>query len=75
MATMSFHEEVQEEKNKIDAYLQQGFIISAVNEDLSGAWLELSPADGKEERVTLHILTAEARTHLANQLIKQLLGD
>jgi hypothetical protein len=71
---MSFYDEVLEEKNKIDRHLRQGFVISAVKEDLSGAWMELTPPDDTQEQVTLLILTAEARTHLANQLLKQLRG-
>jgi hypothetical protein len=67
---MSFYGEVLEEKNKLDQYLQQGFVIHAVKEDLSGAWLELKSSD--DTQVTLHILTAEARIHLSNQLVKQM---
>jgi hypothetical protein len=67
---MSFYDEVLEEKNKLDHYLQQGFVIHALREDLSGAWIELRSSD--DTQVTLHILTAEARIHLANQLLKQM---
>lgn len=71
---MSFFDEVLQEKNKIDHYVKQGFVISSVKENLSGAWLELTPSGNAGERVTMQILTAEARTHLANLLIKQQLG-
>jgi hypothetical protein len=67
---MSFYDEVLKEKNKLDHYLQQGFIIHALREDLSGAWIELRSSD--DTQVTLHILTAEARIHLSNQLLKQM---
>jgi hypothetical protein len=67
---MSFYDEVLEEKNKLDRYLQQGFVIHSVREDLSGAWIELRSAD--DAQVTLHLLTAEARIHLVNQLLKQM---
>jgi hypothetical protein len=67
---MSLYGEVLEEKNKFDHYLQQGFVIHAVREDLSGAWIELRSSD--DAQVTLHILTAEARIHLSNQLLKQM---
>jgi hypothetical protein len=67
---MSFYDEVLEEKNKLDHYLQQGFVIHAAREDLSGAWIELRSAD--DAQVTLHLLTAEARIHLSNQLLKQM---
>jgi hypothetical protein len=67
---MSFYDEVLEEKNKLDRYLQQGFVIHAAREDLSGAWIELRSAD--DAQVTLHLLTAEARIHLVNQLLKQM---
>jgi hypothetical protein len=67
---MSFYDEVLEEKNKLDHYLQQGFVIHAAREDLSGAWIELRSAD--DAQVTLHLLTAEARIHFVNQLLKQM---
>jgi hypothetical protein len=69
---MSFYDEVLEEKNKLDRYLQQGYVIHAAREDLSGAWIELRSADNAQQQVTLHLLTAEARIHLVNQLLKQM---
>jgi hypothetical protein len=68
---MSFYDEVLEEKNRMDHYLKQGYVISAVKEDLSGAVMQLTSTQDPQEQVTLHILTAEARIHLANQLVKQ----
>jgi hypothetical protein len=67
---MSFYDEVLEEKNKLDHFLEQGFVFHAVREDLSGTWIELRSTD--DMHVTLQFLTAEARIHLANQLVKQL---
>lgn len=68
---MSFYEEVLEEKQKIDGYLQQGFVITTINEDLSGAWVELTPPDPAHEQVILHILTVDARIHLGNLLFRR----
>jgi hypothetical protein len=68
---MSFYDEVLQEINKIDHYLRQGFTVTAVKEDLSGALAEFTSPD-KGDQVTLHILTAEARIHLSNRILKQL---
>jgi hypothetical protein len=68
---MPFYDEVLKEKNRIDQFVHQGFIISAVKEDLSGAWLEFTHPEGAESPVSLHIKTAEARTHFTNLLLKQ----
>lgn len=71
---MSFYQEVLEEMLKIDHYMQQGYVISNVKEDLSGAWLELTPPDSSTDQVILHILTADARIHLGNLLLNRVLG-
>jgi hypothetical protein len=71
---MSFYEEVLEEKQKLDRYIKQGFVITTVNEDLSGAWVELTHPDPSSEQVILHLLTADARIHLGNLLFKRNLG-
>ena len=71
---MSFYEEVLEEKQKLDRYIQQGYAITTVNEDLSGAWVELTHPDPAVEQVILHILTADARIYLGNLLYKRSLG-
>ncbi|WP_442601016.1 hypothetical protein [Paenibacillus sp. KN14-4R] len=68
---MSFYHEVLEEKRQIDRYISERFRISVVQEDLSGMRLELTPSDCSDSLIQLQILTAEARTHLANLLIKQ----
>jgi len=68
---MSFYDEVLQEKRKIDQFVQRGFVISGVRENLSGAWLTLKHPGGADEPVTLHVQTAEARTHFANLLLKQ----
>ncbi|TCZ76512.1 hypothetical protein E0485_12980 [Paenibacillus albiflavus] len=71
---MSFYEEVLVEMQKLNRYIAQGFSITMVNEDLSGAWVELTSPDPSGDQVILHILTADARIHLGNLLMNQGLG-
>ncbi|SEM70182.1 hypothetical protein SAMN05192533_10516 [Mesobacillus persicus] len=66
---MSSYNEFLEEKTKIDSLIEQGYQIASVRENLSGAFVEFAPADQKEENITLHILTADARKHFSNIII------
>lgn len=70
---MSSYKEFIEEKQKIDALLESGYQISAVRENLSGAYVEFVPAANHlapaGEKVELHILTADARKYFSNIII------
>lgn len=66
---MSAYEQFVEEKNKIDAYLNQEYVITGVREGLSGDWLELKHPGGDE--ASLLIETADARKYFVNVLLKQ----
>jgi hypothetical protein len=70
---MSSYKEFLEEKQKIDELLAKGYQISAVRENLSGAFVEFVPAANSltlaGEKVELHILTADARKYFSNIII------
>jgi len=66
---MSAYEQYVEEKNKIDAYLNQEYVITGVREGLSGDWLEMKHPEGDE--ASLLIETADARKYFVNVLLKQ----
>jgi hypothetical protein len=51
-----------EEKEKIDLLISQGYKITSVKENLSGAFVEFEKAGEKKE---LHILTADARKYFS----------
>ncbi|CAM4264740.1 hypothetical protein FHS16_005112 [Paenibacillus endophyticus] len=66
---MSAYEQYAEEKRKIDAYLNQQYVIAGVREGLSGDWLELKHPEG--DQVSLLVETADARKYFVNMLLKQ----
>jgi hypothetical protein len=72
---MSHYDEFLAEKEKIDALIKQGYVITEVKENLSGAFvdfvLDCEPAINEEKKIQLHILTADARKYFSNIIIKQ----
>lgn len=62
-----------EEKRKIDELIEQGYQISKVEENLSGAFVDFIRLNEKneEEKQTLHITTADARIYFSNVVIQQ----
>ncbi|WP_338752992.1 hypothetical protein [Bacillus sp. FJAT-52991] len=70
---MSSYQEFLAEKQKIDQLYKQGYVITQVHENLSGAFLtfERSGAKGRKDsrKVKLHILTADGRKYFSNLLI------
>ncbi|WP_078413686.1 hypothetical protein [Priestia abyssalis] len=71
---MSSYKEFVEERDKIDYYIQNGYTIKGVTENLSGAFLLLESKDG-EKQETLHILTADARKYFSSVLLQQKRGN
>ncbi|MBB6450070.1 hypothetical protein HNR44_002048 [Geomicrobium halophilum] len=57
------------EKEKIDRYVNEGYRITDVSEDLSGALLTLMDKRGKSE--TLRIGNADARKYFSVLLLQQ----
>lgn len=67
---MSAYEQVKEEKLKIDDFIERRFKIVEVKEDLSGSTVHMEHPGG--ERTVILVLTADARKHLSNVIIKQI---
>ncbi|REJ05752.1 hypothetical protein [Halobacillus trueperi] len=71
---MSDHREFEAEREKIDFLLEQGYVISGVTENLSGAFVEFqykgSESD-KSEKERLHILHPDTRKYFSTILVQQ----
>ncbi|WP_338554344.1 hypothetical protein [Paenibacillus sp. KS-LC4] len=67
---MSDYQQVLEEMAKLDGYMARQFEFIHIEENLSGATVMLQHPGG--EAATVQLLTADARKHLTNLLIKQL---
>lgn len=65
---MSEYQVFLQERDKVDYFLQKGYKITNVIENLSGAFVNFEKEDEKE---TLHIITPEGRKYFAVMLIKQ----
>ncbi|MBX0357066.1 hypothetical protein [Halobacillus sp. Nhm2S1] len=71
---MSDHREFEAEREKIDFLLEQGYVISGVTENLSGAFVEFQykgNESGKSEKERLHILHPDARKYFSTILVQQ----
>ncbi|AMQ07014.1 MULTISPECIES: hypothetical protein [Sporosarcina] len=64
---MSDHLLSMDEMKKVDDYLDRGFKVHYVYENLSGMFVEFE----RQEEVRLQILTADARKYLAAKLQEQ----
>ncbi|WP_339146996.1 MULTISPECIES: hypothetical protein [unclassified Sutcliffiella] len=71
---MSDYQQYIAEKDKIDFFINKGFRIKDVEENLEGAFLVLEMNDGKKDiphEETLHIKHADSRKYFASLLIRQ----
>ncbi|TYS69211.1 hypothetical protein FZC76_08020 [Sutcliffiella horikoshii] len=71
---MSDYQQYIAEKEKLDFFINKGFRIKDVEENLEGSFLVLERHDGKKEifhEETLHIKHADSRKYFASLLIKQ----
>lgn len=71
---MSEYQEFLQERDRIDFLIQNGYKITNITENLSGAFVHFEKskdpqADSKKE--TLHILTAEARKYFSVMVLQQ----
>lgn len=57
-----------DEMKRVDDFLDKGFEIHAVNENLSGMFVEFKR---QEKDVSFQITTAEARKYFASKLLEQ----
>ncbi|MGN7453655.1 hypothetical protein ACTHPH_02435 [Paenibacillus pasadenensis] len=75
---MSAYEAYAEEKQRLDALVEEGRLIEEIREDLDGAVIRFSAAPGaargtgEDAALGLRIGTADARKHAAVLLIRQL---
>ncbi|KOS63586.1 hypothetical protein FJQ98_08730 [Lysinibacillus agricola] len=67
---MSEYQQSTEEIKKVDHYLDSGFKIQNVYENLSGMFVEFAR---QEEVILLQILTADARKYFSAKLQEQTL--
>jgi hypothetical protein len=68
---MSDYQLFLHERDKIDFYIQKGFSIQQVKEDLDGAAiLFVNPDSGIQE--TIQVGTADARKYFSGLLIRQI---
>ncbi|UUZ85256.1 hypothetical protein LJK88_17815 [Paenibacillus sp. P26] len=63
---MSAFAEFSKEKQAVDAYLEQGFIMAAIFEDLDGARLRFKK---ESEQAELRLFTADARKYAVSLMI------
>ncbi|MDQ0154759.1 hypothetical protein [Robertmurraya andreesenii] len=66
---MSEYQTYLQERDKLDFYIQKGYRIKNITENLSGAFVELE--NDAQEKETLHIVTPEGRKYFSVLLIKQ----
>lgn len=71
---MGEHEQYVIEREKIDYFIDRGYKINGVLENLEGAFIEFKMnTDEKEEAIeTLHIKTANGRKYFSSLLLKQI---
>ncbi|PLR69521.1 MULTISPECIES: hypothetical protein [Bacillaceae] len=68
---MSDYQEYLSERDKIDYYLDQGYKIASVAENLSGAFLTFKSQTDQDDLIEMHIKTAEARKYFSSKLMAQ----
>lgn len=70
---MSDYQQFLAERDKIDFFIDKGFRIKNVEENLEGAFLLLENRGGTDKQEeTLHIKHADSRKYFASLLIRQL---
>lgn len=69
---MSDYQQFLQERDRIDFLLQNGYKITNITENLSGAFIDFENKEKEQE--TLHIQTADARKYFSVMLIKQTKG-
>lgn len=65
---MSEYQQFLQERDRIDFFIQQGYRIVNINENLSGAFVEFVKDKQKE---ILHVVTPEGRKYFSVVLIQQ----
>jgi hypothetical protein len=70
---MSDYQLFLKERDLVDYYIQKGFQIKTITENLSGAYVlfEKKNSNGEMETKTIHILTPAARKYFTVKVIQQ----
>ena len=67
---MSEYAEFVKEKEQIDSYFAEGFIVSSIRENLDGAVVEFTVSDVVGlNTIQIPLKTAEARKYIATRLL------
>lgn len=72
---MREHQQYLIEREKIDYFIDRGYRINGITENLSGAFIEFNLNDVKTDEIsneTLHIQTANGRKYFSALLLKQI---
>lgn len=65
---MSEYQQFLHEKQLVDQYMQAGYKIVNIKENLSGMFVELNVTNSEENNIMLLITTAEARKYVSTKL-------
>ena len=70
---MSDYFQFQEEKERIDKFLEQGFTINSVTENLNGAYVSFVKKESTDpyENHILHVVSPDGRKYFSVKLIEQ----
>jgi hypothetical protein len=64
-----------QERDRMDFFIQKGFVIKSVTESLSGSFVDFVNEQSEErETVTLHVSTAEGRKYFSVKIVEQQKG-
>lgn len=66
---MSAFADFEKEKLAIDEWLDNGYIVIAIQESLEGALVKFSKDRSQSHHDDLHLITADARKYLTTRLL------
>lgn len=72
---MREHQHYLIEREKVDYFIDRGYRINGITENLSGAFIEFIHKDMKSDEITkeiLHIQTPDGRKYFSALLLKQM---
>lgn len=65
---MSEYQQALNEKKLVDQYMQAGYKIIKVNENLNGMFIELNTGDDEEKSIKMLITTSDARKYVSTKM-------
>ncbi|MDN4619281.1 hypothetical protein QCD85_14325 [Paenibacillus sp. PsM32] len=66
---MSAFADFEKEKLAIDQFLDSGYVVVAIQENLEGALVKFSKDRSSTKHDDLHLITADARKYLTTRLL------